>query len=660
VQLAISSAMDGEGAVEPAEDAHALTCPRCGPFAAGAQRVRQGARLAPAPGVPDLVPAIMQRVRETRLTGTSSGSPPAGPARSGWTRLRTTRVVRAVAAALVVGLVGGFAVTRAGLLPVRGPERALASSVPGALVRAASDLRGYRAMFDMTERDWSPRVRTRTFVAAIAYRAPERLRITVTDTTRYPAGMPEPAVRNDLSLVTDGRTWHANGPEHCARRSGGVCSDGGSRTVVRRPPFDQQSALPTDLIVPMTVLAAERRLPVTDTGTIAGRQAVRLDLPFEQTASLLEALQFMGSWRPFYPQDRATLWLDRSTWFPLRYEVRPALGPQRAMWAARVGLPHEPPGLPVFVASLRALSTAIPPQGMFDASETPAHGDEAIDEGFVDLPTPSAAGWLRPADAAGLAAVRYGRFVRTSDRPYQQAVLGYARGLAWLTVSRVTGWRHADLFGVDGFAQAVQLPGGGTGYYEPAAGPAPGAEAGARRVSLHTVVGEIVVESNLPRDALLRVAGSLPARGLPEPDAWRVHRWPGGELIDGLSPMEAIRRAPFRADLPATVGGGYQAVSAELSRVGGSTTITIAYRRPAADPGGTGLWLSEAAATAMPPPTDPSEEQVALLGGLARWSPDRHLLEWVRSGVYHSLRADDLELSALLRIAESMRRVPGS
>jgi outer membrane lipoprotein-sorting protein len=652
VQLAISRAMDGDGAVEPGEDAHARTCPRCGPFAARAQRLRHGVRLAPAPEVPDLVPVIMVRVREVRLGRSSGGEAPPRPA-----RLRRARMARAIAAALVLGLVAGFAVTRSGLLPVRGPERALASSVPGALVRAATDLRGYRATFDMTERGWSPRVRTRTFVAAIAYRAPERLRITVTDTTRYPAGL---AVRNDLFLVTDGRTWHTQGPEPCVSPQRGVCRDGGGRTVVRRPPFDQQSPLPTDLIVPMTVLAAERRVPVIGTGTVAGRQAVRIDLPFEQTASLLQALEFMGSWRPFYPQDRATLWLDRATWFPLRYEIRPALGPERAMWAARAGLPHEPPDRPVFVASVRSLSTVVPQQALFHAPGDPTRSLDAIDEGFMNLPIPSAAGWLRPADVAGLTAVRYGRFVRTAERPYQEAVLAYARGLAWLTVSRVTGWRHADLFGVDGFAEAVALPGGGTGYYEPATGPADGATEDARRVALHTAVGEIVIESNLPRGTLLRVAGSLPARGLPEPAAWRVHRWPGGELIEGLSPVEAIRLAPFQTELPAVVGGGYRPVAAELSRVGGGTTITIAYRRPAADPGGTGLWLSQTAATALPPPTDPSEEQVALLGGLARWSPDRHLLEWVDGGVYHSLSADDLDLSALLLIAETMRPVAPS
>jgi hypothetical protein len=606
-------------------------------------------RLAPAPEVPDLVPAIMARVREARLAGAPGGRAPLRPARH-----RRARMVRAIAAALVVGVVAGFAITRSGLLPVRGPQPALAASVPGALVRAATDLRGYRATFDVTERDWSPRVRRRTFVAAIAYRAPERLRITVTDTTRYPA---RDAVRNDLSLVTDGRTWHAQGPEPCASPLRGACRDGGGRTVVRRPPFDQQSALPTDLIVPMTVLAAERRLPVTGTGTVGSRQAVRIDLPFEQTASLLQALEFTGSWRTFYPQDRATIWLDRSTWFPLRYEIRPAPGPERALWAAREGLPHEPPDRPVFVAAARSLSIVAPPQAEFQVTGRPARAPAAMDEGFVDLPIPSAAGWLRPADAAGLAAVRYGRFVRTAERPYREEVAAYARGLAWMTVSRVTGWRNADLFGVDGFAQAVTLSGGGTGYYEPATGPGPGEEADARRVALHTSVGEIVIESNLPRETLLRVAGSLPARGLREPAAWRIHRWPGGELVEGLSPAEAIHRAPFRAELPAVVGSGYQPVAAELSRVGSGTTITIAYRRPAADPGGTGLWLSQTAAAALPPPTDPAQEQVALLRRLARWSPDRHVLEWLHAGVYHSLSAEDLDLMALIRIAETMRPV---
>ena len=43
---------------------------------------------------------------------------------------------------------------------------------------------------------------------------------------------------------------------------------------------------------------------------------------------------------------------------------------------------------------------------------------------------------------------------------------------------------------------------------------------------------------------------------------------------------------------------------------------------------------------------------------VGRWSPGRHLLEWVDGGVYRSLSAPALDLPTLLRVARSLRSAP--
>src|SRR5205085_3381616 len=93
---------------------------------------------------------------------------------------------------------------------------------------------------------------------------------------------------------------------------------------------------------------------------------------------LLSYLQFLGSWRPFYPQDRVVLWLDRSTWFPLRYEIFPAPGLERATWASQMGIVGDRPDTPSFTATARSISTGVPPSSEFRVRRTP----NAVDNGF--------------------------------------------------------------------------------------------------------------------------------------------------------------------------------------------------------------------------------------------------------------------------------------
>jgi hypothetical protein len=642
-QPALSVAMD-ERTPPPAEvEAHAAECDACAAFRAGAWRLRGAVRLEVAPPVPDLLPGIMARVRAASV-GHRRGQ-------GVWTRRRRAAVPRptpttggakrrAVALALVAGLVVGFVVT-AGLFPRSTTDtRALAADIPRELVRAGIGLDGYRATFDVTELNWTRAVPRRTFVADLAFRAPESFRVQVRDTTGYPS----PAwPRNDLLLQTDGRTWRVTGPDPCPSAALPACPR--ATAVVRitrnRPPFDPQSPMPTDVIVPMTTLAALDKVEVVGLDVAGRRDAVRVQLAYEDARPLFQYLQFLGSWRPFFPQDRVVVSLDRRTWFPLRYEVFPATGSDRQLWAAQHALPAEPPTSPVFAAVVRHLSTTRPPAGSF--TPPPAGGRN---DGFTDDPRGDAS-W--PSELSGLPLWRSGRFAPTPARPFGESVAAYARGLAWITVIRVTGWSQERLFGGGPFAEPVVLRPAGEGFYEPASFQQP------RRLSLHTRQGELLLATNLPRAALLTAARDLHATTETVPRSWRIHRWAGGVVREGLTPGQAVADAPFPVLVPATLPSGYRAMSAQTVHGRSGDGVAIAFRRPAAEMDGVGLLLYQATGQTLPPPNSADAEAVMVGHSVARWSPDEHLLEWLDGDVYRSLTGPAFSLGELVRIAGSLR-----
>ena len=61
---------------------------------------------------------------------------------------------------------------------------------------------------------------------------------------------------------------------------------------------------PTDLILPVASLADTNQLQVVGGGTVLGRDAIEVRLPFEQAEPLFPFLSLGGSWRPFFPKDR--------------------------------------------------------------------------------------------------------------------------------------------------------------------------------------------------------------------------------------------------------------------------------------------------------------------------------------------------------------------
>ena len=640
-QAAISTAMDERATLPSDVEEHRRTCPVCGAFDSGAWRIREMARFEVAPPVPDLVPAIMARVRDEEADRLLGWGPPQNRVR-GWIDWAVQR--RATALAAATGVVLGLVLTSGGLVPIgRVNNAALASEIPHELVRAASGLSAYQATFDITESNWTKAVPHRTFVANLDFMAPESFRVRVKDTTHYPSSS---WPSNDLALVTDGRNWEVTGPDPCPSVSLPACPTDGpvKRSIVDRPPFDARAAMPTDVIVPMTVLAASDKVVVDGPDTVAGRDAVAVELSYQDASPLFQYLTFLGSWRPFFPQDRVVVWLDRGTWFPLQYKVFPAPGRERSLWATQMGLPPESSDQPVFQATARSLSTSPPPPKAFAVRP----GAEVVDEGFLDDPVPSRSGCrggpIQLCDTGGLRPYRFGRFPSSQLRPYTQTVLAYARGLAWLTVTRVQNWDQPALFGIGPFPETVKIPGrGGTGYYLPATSSDP------RRLALHTTKGEFLVATNLPRARLLQAAASLPVKGLPQPGEWQVRRWSGGVVEEGVA------KAPFGLERPAFLPSGYREVAVQTATSGKSTGVTIVYRRPAAELDGVGLVLYQASGQTLAPPDSPDEQSVMLGSNVGRWSPDDHLLEWMDGRVYRSLTGPAFDLATIVQVAQSLR-----
>ncbi|MEX0832530.1 MAG: hypothetical protein WD276_01445 [Actinomycetota bacterium] len=631
-QLAFSASMDGEDrALTPEARLHVETCPDCSRFASTARRVRAGARVRVAGPVPDLVEPIMSRVREEAERAPVVRMPRAS--RPGKFNLRS------LMAAAVVGALVGVAIVTAGVIP-RGAGPALAQDIPHEIASAAFEIDGYQANYRIVERNWQPEVPERRFDVRVAFDSPEMFRVDVDDETKYP---PEIGLRNDSKLIVSGERWMLQGPEVCIRAATTECPTevrSVSETVTGRPPFDADAPMPTDIVLPMTALAGSSRVDVLGEDEVAGRPAVLVELSAGDAAPLFAFFQQAGSWRPLYASDRVLLWLDRESWFPLGFTVTAGGGEDRSAWAAVADL-QDRPGDTVLDVRLTSLSLAPPEERRFSVDP----GGRS--EGFVDLSETELAdvvGYepVEPARLLGLAPYRFGRFAGSDE-----AVLSYARGLAWVKVRETRTHGGETFFGpVDEFAERVELPGGGIAYYEPAAGQ------WGRRVAIHARGWDLYMESNLPRAELLDVAASIPIRGEEIPEAWRIRR-EGDLTVELVSPAEAQRRAGFTVLMPRYLPGAFKLVAAEIVTFEDARGVTMFYSREGSEPAGFGLRIHQAPGEQIPPSSG-SATAVLVRGETGRWSPDRQELEWVEDGVYRSVTAPGLDLRNLVAIADSM------
>jgi hypothetical protein len=147
---------------------------------------------------------------------------------------------------------------------------------------------------------------------------------------------------------------------------------------------------------------------------------------------------------------------------------------------------------------------------------------------------------------------------------------------------------------------------------------------------------------------LLEAAASLPVTGLAQPTEWRVHRWSGGVVEQGVA------KAGFPLLSPGYLPPGYAQVAVQTARTNRSTGVTLVYRRQAAELDGVGLILYQADGQTLPPPDSPDELAVGIGSITARWSPEQHLLEWMDGNVYRSLSGPAFDLTTMLRVAGSL------
>jgi hypothetical protein len=631
----LSARIDGEH--RPGTEAtlaeHLESCPSCRAFEARATRLRELVRVSPAAPVPDLVPAIMAEVR--REAAGDAGRARRAPLVLAWGRYATAFAAGALVAALVLSGLPGF---RRGLSP------ALATEIPQRVAAASTQVTEYRATFDVVERHFHPRVAERRFVARVTFRAPERFRATVTDTTTYPSGI---WPRNDTVVAVDRDRWLARGPAGCPREALPSCSTGGQdvRRVTGREPFDGDALLPTDIVLPVRTLAGTDRVRVVGRDTVLGQDAVVVELAYSDAVPLFTYLQAAGSWRPLFPLDRVLVALDAESWFPLSYEVRAAASDDRGEWAQANALPIERAGALLLRVTARSFRSNVA-----RAPALPALPG-AHDEGFRDVPMSQLAvetgnAVLLPRDLAGLRPYRAGTFT-AGGRPEDEALLSFTRGLAWLKVRQTASWEEPHLFGdVTALAIPEKLANGGVAYYEPAT-----ATLG-RRLSIHAPGTDLYLETNLPRDALFRVAASIPIRGRPIPDPWLTVRWQGGTLRLQV-PLDEARAEVPNLQLPSSLPPSYELWTIHLVQQGEATGAAVYFRRPGAELDGVGIRYYQAPGDELAPPLDPDVVSVRLGDAVARFSPTRGELEWVADGTYRSLTAPTLDLATLLRVAGS-------
>jgi len=639
--------MDGER-LSPrliaAVERHVADCTACAAFEAGAWKLREAARFEVAPAVPDLVDSIMasvQRERQERAP-TRLRLLPGGRARRPLLpdRIRLAPVAAAMAVGLVVGslAVGG---------PWQRPEGLSvdAAEVTRGVAAAATTLSSYQARFAVTEYHFAPDVPVREFSMNVWFQAPERFRLDVVDHTQYPSKDVTPT---DLELIVNGSSWYSVGPSACPID---VCPP--RQTVVEnRVPFSSTTPAPTDLILPVTSLADANQLEVVGRGNLLGRPAIEVRLPFDLAEPLFPFLSLGGSWRPFFGSDQVDLWLDATSWLPLSYAVYPAGGRERDEWALRFGLPSESPDQPIFQVVALSVDRQPPGAGTFRIPQTSGGTDQGAKP--VSIFQASEETGFRPIEPEDVDGLSMYQVVlppaSTSKGEPPQTLITYSKGLAWLKLGETRDWTSNTLYGpVSLQAQEVSLANGSVAYYEPAT-----ADHG-RRLSIHAVGTDLYVETNLSRDMLLNVAGSLRVTGIPIPATWAVRTSPEG-VTERVTLAQAAAETPFTIMLPGSdaLPAGYSVASAEIVRLHQGTALNVYFQQQDTDLGTGPIRLHEEVATKLPPASSAAQSEVEVRGVIGRWTPDRNQLEWVEQGVYLSLDAGGLSLADLLGVAASL------
>lgn len=548
--------------------------------------------------------------------------------RAGWSR--GSRVVRwlPAAACLLVGLLIGSALVGG----VRSTPPPAAAQVPERIAAAQFSVRSLSARIEIVERGWNEQVPVRTFSGSLDYRAPGALALRLTDTTSYPS---DAWVRDDVDLVLGEHQWWARGPRDCASTAQPGCTSPEPRLEVVDDvaPYDEGAPAPLDLVVPVRSFLRAPEPPPLGTRTVAGREALGVEVSAAQVAPLLEGLRPAGNLRQFYPADRVALWLDATTWTPLRIEVRASDDADRRTWAATRGY-VERSGDEVLSVELRdpVVNGAVDGDRFAPA---PAGGVRR-DAGYVQVVDGvTVPGYLR-VDAGGVdvdpTAIPVGLDTETtgiigSGTGHETVVQTWAGGVGWVKVASTTGWDGTRLFGDLGSPVRRTTAADGAVTY---------ASLDGSRLAIHTDSLDVVVTGSLDTGSLARIADAIDVRGVAVPSEWDEA---ATESIDSATDLLPGLLVP-------APGSGFDEAAVRAD----GNVVTHGY----AGAGSRGFVAVEAPGARLSPPLDLDVAGVVVRGVDGRFSVTRGELEWVEGDRVHRLASSTLTRAELVAIADAM------
>lgn len=609
VRPEISARLDGELDPATAEwlDSHLERCAGCTAYRTIIERARSAVRLELVESVPDMADEIIESV---------STRGPRERRKQAWTEnLRVGLVAAVVAALLIIGasLPGSD----------RPPAVASADEIGRDIRAAAAGIDRYKAGYDIVERGWHPLVRERRFHAEVAYAAPDLVRVVIRDLTAYPDRDGWPA--NDVELVANGSGWWLREPLDCppaALPGCGQTERGSERAVVRRQPFDGSTPVPTDMVLPVESVANSDAVVVEGRERVGYREAVHVRVPYLHAQRLISSLQFGGSWRAFHPLDRVDIWLDTETSFPLRFTVTRGESPERDVWARDSGYRDVRPLL--YDATLTSLRSDLEGETFrLPPAIVTRDGGFRRTDAIEDMPVPRKLNGLS--------------FYTSGVSKSGEQIAAWARGMQWLRMSVI---RPASTLSASSEPLTV---GDQIMYYRPAS------PSNARQIELRWGSATIVLESNLERAGLVRIAASLPVKTSPVPQTIET----GERRIERGGP-ELASRYGFVSS-PAWLPAGYRARAVVASSSPSGTTVSVYHRRSQILDGGTEIRITHSDAVKRLWPSSERYEVVKVRGSLARFSSGRSELEWVEGTTYHAISAPGFDLATIVAIAESLR-----
>jgi anti-sigma factor RsiW len=485
-QVEVSARMDGEH-IDPrtaeAIDEHVGGCARCQAFATSSARVRASVRIRAAEPVPDLVARIVDELHAIER-------PAVAPTLARRTRRAGSRRAVSVVAALVAGAVIGSVLVGG---PFRGRDQQAisATAVVRGVREASPGIGSFQGTYDVVERGLSPEVPMRRLEVHLAFLAPQRFRLDVTDRTTYPSAA---FVPTDVTYIQDLAETYGSGPTGCpADLADDICPIART-TVTSGAPF-------ADLMMPIHTLGSTDGVRVLGIEDLADHETVTLELTFARAAPLFPFLTPSEAWRPFFKGDRVELALDAESWLPRHISVFPAATEERRAWELRFGRAAEDPSVPILEVEVTSSSTEPPDASLFDipGSSAPVLSVIELAERIGYRPaTPTFTGDLELAAA-----------IAPSAGPRApRSVLVYSGGLDYVRIGERPAGSASSTFGALGPRSVpIILPGGEVAAYAPAVG------ARGRRLTIRGRDTSLFLESNLPKRELIAIAASIPLRG---------------------------------------------------------------------------------------------------------------------------------------------------